>query len=75
MLLAPFVKGSPFSKFFSDVLLFRAGPHAGVEHADAADDAARAGEVPELLGAGRGLHQGRVGAQEQVHLLHHQRGR
>ena len=68
----PFVrKGASF--LFSDA--FREGRHAGVEHADAADDAPRAGKVPELLGAGGGVHQGRLRAQEQVHLLHHQGGR
>ena len=51
---------------------FRARRRVGVEHADAADDAPRTGKVPKLLRAGRRLHPGRLRAQEQIHLLHHQ---
>ena len=51
---------------------FREGRGVGIQHEDAADDTPRAGKVPELLGAGRGVDQGRLRAEKQVHLLHHE---
>jgi hypothetical protein len=47
----------------------------GIEHAAAAADSARVGQVPELLDPGGRRNEDRRRAQEQISILHHKGGR